>query len=62
MTGLFPGEQFESADAARPALDVRVVGVAVQANVWGDFDYAWPAPLGVEVTKQHGYSDKRGKQ
>lgn len=46
MTGLFPGEQFESADAARPALDVRVVGVAVQANVWGDFDYAWPGALG----------------
>ena len=48
MTGLFhDGEG--SAEAAEPR-DVpaggRVVGVAVAANVWDDYDYFWPDALG----------------
>ncbi len=44
------GVLFEDKDsnvpASQPASQARVVGVAVAANVWESFDYAWPDALG----------------
>jgi len=49
MARLFenPEEELVSPDAG-----ARVVGVAVGANVWGTFDYLWPAGLGEPVVGQ----------
>ncbi len=35
-----------AAPAAVPPPGARIVGVAVNANVWGDFDYLWPDAYG----------------
>ena len=45
---------FEDAEesAVSPDAGARVVGVAVGANVWGTFDYIWPAGLGEPVVGQ----------
>jgi primosomal protein N' (replication factor Y) len=37
---------FDEPQADAPARAGRVVGVAVNANVWQDFDYLWPDALG----------------
>jgi primosomal protein N' (replication factor Y) (superfamily II helicase) len=49
MARLFenPEEELVSPDAG-----ARVVGVAVGANVWGTFDYLWPAGLGEPIVGQ----------
>jgi len=48
MSGLFHEDE-ASAEAAEPRpvpAGGRVVGVAVAANVWDDYDYFWPEALG----------------
>jgi primosomal protein N' (replication factor Y) (superfamily II helicase) len=49
MSELFPTEQ---PDPARPPGEERVVAIAVNANLWGRFDYLWPDGLGEPFTGQ----------
>jgi len=65
MTGLFKDNQVLPADAAELralAPGGRVVGVAVNANVWDSYDYAWPEALGEPFVGQRVHvSFGRGK-
>ncbi len=42
----------EPDDAAKPAADAVIVGVAVNANVWRTFDYLWPTEQGTPAVGQ----------
>ncbi|MCD4823244.1 MAG: primosomal protein N' [Phycisphaerae bacterium] len=52
MSRLFEEPQDSETIAAPVAVGGRVVGVAVNAPLWADYDYVWPAGLGEPVIGQ----------
>ncbi len=50
MDGLFGHHRAPTSETT--GQKTRVVGVAVNANVWGSFDYLWPEALGTAVVAQ----------